>query len=61
MRKLYLMARQNPLPDVWKVGEVPMIDTIDKETGFVRTVPIRFTRLVRTSSCCASLERMWRS
>jgi len=39
MRKLYLMARQNPLPDVWKVGEVPMIDTIDKATGFVRTVP----------------------
>jgi hypothetical protein len=26
MLKLYLMARQNPLPDVWKVGAVPMKD-----------------------------------
>ncbi|WP_273703308.1 LPD38 domain-containing protein [Candidatus Accumulibacter vicinus] len=39
MRKLYLMARQNPLADVWKVGDVPTIDTIDKATGFVKTVP----------------------
>ena len=39
MLKLYLMARQNPLPDVWKVGAVPKIDTIDKATGFVRSVP----------------------
>jgi len=39
MRKLYLMARQNPLPDVWKIGPVPMIDTIDKGTGFVMAIP----------------------
>ena len=39
MLKLYLMARQNPLQDVWKVGAVPTIDTIDKATGFVKTVP----------------------
>jgi len=39
MLKLYLMARQNPLPDVWKVGAVPMLDTIDKATGFVKSVP----------------------
>ena len=39
MLKLYLMARQNPLPDVWKVGSVPTIDTIDKATGFVKSVP----------------------
>lgn len=39
MLKLYLMARQNPLPDVWKVGAVPMLDTIDKKTGFVKSVP----------------------
>jgi len=39
MLKLYLMARQNPLPDVWSVGKVPTIDTIDKATGFVRSVP----------------------
>ena len=38
MLKLYLMARQNPLPDVWKVGSVPMVDTIDKATGFVKSV-----------------------
>ena len=31
--------RQNPLPDVWKVGSVPTIDTIDKATGFVKSVP----------------------
>jgi LmbE family N-acetylglucosaminyl deacetylase len=39
MRRLYLMARQNPLPDVWKVGTVPTTDIIDKATGFVKTVP----------------------
>ncbi len=39
MGRLYLLARQNPLPEVWKVGTVPMIDTIDKATGFVRSVP----------------------
>jgi hypothetical protein len=39
MQKLYLMARQNPSPDIWAVGKVPMIDTIDKATGFVRSVP----------------------
>jgi hypothetical protein len=39
MLKLYLMARQNRLPDVWKVGAVPMLDTIDKATGFVKSVP----------------------
>ncbi len=39
MLKLYLMARQNPLPDVWKVGAVPMLDTIDQATGFVKSVP----------------------
>ena len=39
MLKLYLMARQNPLPDVWKVGAVPTIDTIDKATGFVKSIP----------------------
>ena len=39
MQKLYLMARQNPIADIWSVGKVPMIDTIDKATGFVRSVP----------------------
>jgi hypothetical protein len=39
MLKLYLMARQNPLPDVWKVGAVPTLDVIDKKTGFVKSVP----------------------
>ena len=39
MQKLYLMARQNPIPEIWSVGKVPMIDTIDKATGFVRSVP----------------------
>ncbi len=39
MLKLYLMARQNPLPEVWKVGSVEMLDTIDKATGFVRSIP----------------------
>ncbi len=39
MLKLYLMARQNPLPDVWKVGSAPTIDTIDKATGFVKSIP----------------------
>jgi hypothetical protein len=39
MLKLYLMARQNPLPDVWKVGAVPMKRSIDEATGFVHTYP----------------------
>lgn len=39
MLKLYLMARQNTLPDVWRVGIVPTIDTIDKATGFVESIP----------------------
>lgn len=36
-KKLYLMAAQNPDPDVWTVDKPPMIKTVDRETGFVRS------------------------
>jgi DNA-binding transcriptional MerR regulator len=39
MLKLYLMARQNPLEDVWKVGSVPMKKSVDDATGFVERYP----------------------
>ena len=36
-KKLYLMAAQNPDPEVWSVDKPPMTRTVDRETGFVRT------------------------
>lgn len=36
-KKLYLMAAQNPDPEVWAVDKPPMTKTVDSETGFVRT------------------------
>ena len=39
MRRLYLMAKQNPLRDVWETDKVPMIENIDKATGFVHRYP----------------------
>lgn len=36
MKSLYLMARQNPLPDYWTT-EIPKQSYIDSQTGFVRT------------------------
>jgi hypothetical protein len=36
-KKLYLMAGQNPDPEVWTVDKPPMTKTVDRETGFVRT------------------------
>jgi hypothetical protein len=36
-KKLYLMAAQNPDPEVWTVEKLPTIKTVDRETGFVRT------------------------
>jgi hypothetical protein len=36
-KKLYLMAAQNPDPEVWTVDRPPMSKTVDRETGFVRT------------------------
>ena len=36
-KKLYLMAAQNPDPEVWTVDKPPMIKTVDRETGFVRS------------------------
>lgn len=36
-KKLYLMAAQNPDPEVWTVDKPPMTKTVDRETGFVRT------------------------
>jgi hypothetical protein len=38
MQKLYLMAKQNPLPDYWKPDAVPMVKVQGKD-GFVHTVP----------------------
>lgn len=39
MRRLYLMAKQNPLKDVWSIDKIPTIETIDKKTGFVKAIP----------------------
>lgn len=39
MKKLYLMARQNPDPDYWRTEPVPTIKHVDNATGFVRTIP----------------------
>jgi len=36
-KKLYLMAAQNPDPEIWSVDKPPMMKTVDRETGFVRT------------------------
>ena len=36
-KKLYLMAAQNPDPEIWSVDKLPMMKTVDLETGFVRT------------------------
>jgi hypothetical protein len=36
-KKLYLMAAQNPDPEVWTVDKPPMSKTVDRETGFVRS------------------------
>lgn len=36
-KKLYVMAAQNPDPEVWAVDKPPMVRTVDRETGFVRT------------------------
>lgn len=36
-KKLYLMAAQNPDKDFWLVDKPPMIKTVDKGTGFVRS------------------------
>lgn len=36
-KKLYLMAAQNPDPEIWTVDKPPMIKTVDRETGFVRS------------------------
>lgn len=36
-KKLYLMATQNPDANYWSVDKPPMIESIDKKTGFVRT------------------------
>lgn len=36
-KKLYLMAAQNPDPETWSVDKPPMMKTVDRETGFVRT------------------------
>lgn len=36
-KKLYLMAAQNPEPEVWAVDKPPMTRTVDRETGFVRS------------------------
>ena len=38
VKKLYLMAAQNPDKDFWEVDAPPMIKTIDSRTGFVRTM-----------------------
>lgn len=38
VKKLYLMAAQNPDKDFWEVDSPPMIKTIDSRTGFVRTL-----------------------
>jgi hypothetical protein len=37
VKKLYLMASQNPDSEVWEVDTPPTIKTIDSNTGFVRT------------------------
>ncbi len=47
-KKLYLLASQNKDPDLWSIGRPPMIDTIDKNTGFVRR-SIQPTRTGRMS------------
>lgn len=39
VKKLYLLAAQNPMQDLWHVDRVPSIKTIDERTGFVRTGP----------------------
>lgn len=36
-KKLYVMAAQNPDAEFWSVDKPPMIRTVDRETGFVRT------------------------
>jgi hypothetical protein len=37
VKKLYLLASQNPDSDVWEVDTPPTVKTIDSSTGFVRT------------------------
>ena len=37
VKRLYLMAAQNPLKDFWSIDKPPMIKTIDERTGFVRS------------------------
>lgn len=38
VKKLYLMAAQNPDDDYWQIDAPPEIKTIDSRTGFVRTM-----------------------
>lgn len=38
-KKLFVMAAQNPDPDLWTVGVVPTVTQIDKKTGFAHTYP----------------------
>ncbi len=46
VKKLYLMAAQNPDEDFWAINKPPQIKTIDPNTGFVRTsVDPRFKNL----------------
>ncbi len=37
VKKLYLMAAQNPDEDFWEIDKPPQIKTIDPRTGFVRS------------------------
>ena len=37
VKRLVLMAMQNPLKDFWAIDKPPMIKTIDQRTGFVRS------------------------
>lgn len=39
VKRLYLMAMQNPDEKVWKIDKAPTISTIDKKTGFVNSYP----------------------
>lgn len=38
VKKLYLMAAQNPADEYWQVDAPPQIKTIDSRTGFVQTM-----------------------
>jgi len=45
-KMLYLMAAQNPDPKWWSIDRLPLIKTIDRATGYVRTgVDPRFKNL----------------